>query len=289
MKVLTKRNVILAVAILAIIALISVQYLRSNRPLSLTEVSCSGSSGIWMKYTLADEGTRLRNAIPTCANNPSGGFVGSARFDAITPRNTYYMTTYTASPESTQKISCGTGQGGKEFAGITVPNDGQGDYKVRVTIVYYLQNENYTIPHEVVFEDSANVQCLTPSSTCEDGTRINSCSSVYVGQYCTASAYLYEKANVCGCPSGQRANGRFCEPIPLDLPQPTLPPTPPHSPVEENLTVYSPPTNQTQAPVSDEPTITLGGIDINQISIAIGIVAFSGILIYIKNKGGRKK
>lgn len=286
MKMLNKKNALIFLAVIAIIIIAGLQVVRTNRTLSLTEVSCSGSSGIWMKYTLADEATRLRT-IPACASSPSGGFVGSARFDAISPRSTYYMTTYTASPDSTQKISCGTGQEGKEFAGITIPNDGQGDYKVRVTITYYNQNENYSIPHTLILEDSADVQCLTANSVCEDGTRINSCSSTYIGQYCTASAYLYEKANVCGCPSGQRAVGRFCEAIPTNLPEPTNQTSiPPRSPVEENLTVYAP-ANQS-APPTPDPTVTIRGIDINQISIAIALIAFTAILIYLKNKGGRK-
>ena len=287
MKVLTKKNALIALAIIAILAIAGLQFLRTSRPLSITEVSCSGSSGIWVKYTLADEATRLR-AIPACASSPAGGFVGSARFDAISPTSSYYMTTYTASPESTQKISCGTGQEGKEFAGITLPNDGQGDYRVRVTITYYNQNENYSIPHTLILEDSANIQCLTPNSVCEDGTRINTCSQTYIGQYCTASAYLYERANICGCPAGQRASGRFCEAIPNDLPQPTnQTPIPPRSPVEDNLTVYAP-SNQT-VPSTPDPRVTVSGIDINQISIAIALIAFTAILIYLKNKGGRKK
>jgi len=287
MKALTRKNALIVFALLAIMALAGLHYLKTARPLSITEVSCSGSSGIWIKHTLADEATRLR-AIPACASSPSGGFVGSARFDAISPRSSYYMTTYTASPDSTQKISCGTGQGGKEFAGITIPNDGDGDYKVRVTITYYNQNENYSIPHTLILEDVAKIQCLTPNSTCDDGTRINTCSQTYVGQYCTASAYLYEKANVCGCPAGQRAVGRFCEPLPTNLPEPTNQTTiPPRSPVEENLTVYAP-TNQT-APTSPTPTVTVGGFDTNQVSIAIALIAFTTILIYLKNKGGRKQ
>jgi hypothetical protein len=209
-----QRNFLLLILLLTTMCLGYIIIVPSSPSLRITEVSCSGEE-IWIKYDLKDDD--LSAVVPDCASNPAGGWVGEINAYAITPQgNEYLLGGYTASADSTQKISCGgTYQTGKRFFGNYIPNEGlssqSGSYKVKIIGKYRLASENYAIAHTFIMEDTASINCVIPSSTCEDGTPLNTCSEIQIGKYCTASAYLTDKASTCGCPDGYEASGKYCD------------------------------------------------------------------------------
>lgn len=255
-------------------------------PFTISEVSCTNrNANIWVKYTLANEGSRLSSLIPSCAENPQAGFVGTVNFVVSTPQgHTYNMGGYSATQSSTQKISCGTNQGGKEFSGLTIPNEGTGTYTVQVSGNYYLASENYSIAHPYSWTDAATIECLTAASRCADGTALRQCSTVTAGKYCSTDAVLYNAALQCGCPSGMERSGDECAPIQYSEPAGTpLPPSPP--PASPSPVTYSNMSQQnqtsTQLPNQTVNTTTLFGYSTNTIII----VASTLIIILV---GGRK-
>lgn len=253
-------------------------------PFTISEVSCTNrNANIWVKYTLANEGSRLSSLIADCAQNPQAGFVGTVNFIVSTPQgHTYNMGGYSATQSSSQKISCGTNQGGKEFSGLTIPNEGTGTYTVQVSGNYYLQSENYSIAHPYSWTDAASIECLTASSRCADGTALRQCSTVTAGKYCSTDAVLYNAALQCGCPSGMERSGDECAPIQYSEPAGTpLPPSPP--PASPSPIIYSNMTQQNtnQLPNETITTTTIFGYSTNTI-----IIGASVVIIFLV--GGRK-
>lgn len=253
-------------------------------PFTISEASCTNrNANIWVKYTLANEGSRLSSLIPSCAQNPQAGFVGTVNFVVSTPQgHTYNMGGYSATQSSSQKISCGTNQGGKEFSGLTIPNEGTSTnnvYSVQVSGNYYLASENYSIAHPYSWTDTADIQCLTASSTCADGTALRQCSTVTAGKYCSTDAVLYNAALQCGCPSGMERSGDECAPIQYSEPAGTpLPPTPP--PASPSPITYSNMSQQNQSsiqvPNQTIVTTTIFGYDTNTV-----IIGASGLIIFL--------
>jgi len=261
--------------------------------LSITETSCTGDK-IWIKYSLADDDAKLASLIPDCASNPAGGWVGEVNFYTDTPLHVtdptagrIFMGGYTATKDSSQKISCGSGQGGKEFAGATIPNAGLGAYFVVVKGTYYLASENYLTPHKFEYEQGKNINCVLPSSTCSDGSALRTCSAQYKGKYCTASAVLIDRANYCGCPEGMVSSGAYCK----------LPPAPEADEPEAELSPvqYDPATDTeetAQATInaaaqqggnlfSGTPTTTVLGVDYRLVIIGASLFAIAIAFFYI--------
>jgi len=247
----------------------------SRVPFTISEVSCTNrNANIWVKYTLANEGSRLSSLIPSCADNPQAGWVGTVNFIVSTPQgHSYNMGGYSATQTSSQKISCGTNQGGKEFSGLTIPNEGIGTYNVQVSGTYYLPSENYSIPHTFQWTDAATIECITASSTCSDGTALRQCSTVNQGKYCSTDATLYNAALQCGCGSGMERSGDECIPIqysePGGTPLPTSPPIANPSPI-----TYSNMSQQMQPPSSNQTitTTTLFGYNTNTVVIGASVL-----------------
>lgn len=259
--------------IIAIMAVITVLIINPLG-LSITETSCTGDK-IWIKYSLADDDAKLASFIPDCKNNPAGGWVGSVDFTvdsyAGDAKKTYYMGGYTATKDSVQKISCGTNQGGKEFAGTTIPNDGIGSYFVNVKGTYYSASENYSTPHKFEYDQGTHIACILPSSKCEDGTPINTCSAQYVGKYCTASAYLANKASKCGCPEGMSPVGEFCKvPPPPDPDDDPIVDNPVDDEVEQGGTGA---TGDGTSGGSTAPQYSIFGIDVKYVILGLSVVA----------------
>ena len=252
--------------------------------LSITEASCQGNL-VWLKESLSTESSRLASLISDCQTNPSAGFVGTFYADAITPNGSIYrMGGYSATTTSTQKISCGTSQGGKEFIGATIPNEGIGNYQVKVSGKYYLSSENYLTAHDYGWTDTVNAQCLLPSTTCPDGTALRSCSTVQKGKWCTSGAYLIDYASTCGCPEGSMAVGDVCQ----VSTQPTN--SPPPSPITINTQITQPTssqnisTNTTSTTQSQTKTTKLFGIDKNYIAVFFLLSAVLVGINYIRKR-----
>lgn len=268
------RNYAIFFAVL-IFAGVLVLLVNPNATASITEVSCTGDK-IWIKYDLADDTARLSNLIEDCRNNPAGGFVGEVYFVATTPQgNDYTIGGYTASKDSIQKISCGTDQDGKEFAGTTIPNEGKGTYTVTVKGKYYLEKEDYAIPHPYSYTVAKSIQCILPSDTCDDGTALRQCSQTYIGKYCTAEAALVDRANKCGCPEGMRVSGYYCKPIAIDDDPTDVPP------VEDNPIGFDDPQDIDSPPTSQEqPDVLLFGFP-RLYFIVGGIILLMGVSISV--------
>ena len=286
------RNVLLGFAGVSFLLLLMI-ILRIQLPLSVTETSCSGDT-VWLKYTLADEGSQLSRLIADCAANPAGGWVGDIKVTAksMTGRVTT-LGGYEASSASTQKINCGvSSQTGKTFFGNYVPNDGMGVYQIIATGHYYLKSENYGIPHEFTITDNAPAYCILPSSTCPDGTALQTCSSNQP-KYCGSDAVLYDNAPKCGCPSGYQAKVNWCNPIPTETQETTVVP----SPYTQNVTTTAPvsgegvPANVSSAGTTPSPTpanpvtneINYFGLSATTLAIILGIIILLvAILFYFK-------
>lgn len=198
-------------------------YYFTNINASVTETSCS-SQGVWLKFDLADELSTMQAQIPDCASNPAGGFVGTIDVRVTTPNgNTYNLGGYTATKDSSQKISCGGSyQTGKNFIGGYIPNEGQGKYEMTVHVVHYDSTETYTVPHVFEYTRPAFAYCPTLSDKCEDGTPINSCSA-NKPYYCDQYGSMASKPSQCGCPNGLIIEGGTQCVAP---PPPPPPPTP---------------------------------------------------------------
>lgn len=248
MKKKTIRKVATATIVLSLLAILILFYGADKLPFaaqSFAGVQCTGDQ-IWLKYSLADEDSRLANLIDDCDDNKRGGFVGEVCFDFETPSGkTYRAACYTAEPISAQKISCGDNNGGKEFAGRNIPNEGFGTYKAVVSGHYRLFSEGYAIEHPFEWKEGTGVSCILPSSTCEDGTPLNTCSEDYKGKYCTASATLIDRANRCGCPDGMEPTVETCMPIGWDVEEED-PPIPEETTEIEETTTTTPTSTPTQ-------------------------------------------
>lgn len=254
-------------------------YLFTHTTFSLTEVSCS-SSGIWLKYTWDDE-TFFTDNIDTCKENKENGWVGEACVYATTPKgNTYRLGCYLATPESTQKISCGNRnvQTGKEFIGGYITNEGAGRYTILVEGKYYLKSENFSKPHSFSFGRNTNIDCPTIASQCSDGTPTLSCSS-NKPLYCDKYGLLYPKASKCGCPSGliKDPDGETCI---LPTPNPEPPNTQSYPQINETTQSTSNQTqNNQQTPSAQDNSIE--NLTKNLTNEEIILLSLIGILIVL--------
>ncbi len=274
------RNILLGIGGVSGLFLLILLF-NGQLPLSITETSCSGDN-VWIKYTLADEGSRL-SQIPDCASNPAGGWVGSVDFYVTSPTgNVSHIGGYTASQNSTQKINCGVStQDGKTFAGGYVHNDGQGVYQVQVKGTYYLSTEGYSTPHTFQWTDGRSASCVIPATQCPDGTALRQCSAFQTGKYCAPDGTLRDRADICGCPVGMVANGYYCNTVnPATPPDQTNPPSPFPSPTPTPPGQTS--GNQTTPAPYIPPTPPVSGtVSYFGISATVWIIILAGIITAI--------
>lgn len=190
--------------LIGIALLVAVLVLASGAQLGWVGAACSGSY-INGQYTLNTDDSDLAASVPACAGGATG-WAGTVSFDVQTPAGKiYHVRSYTAEATSVQKISCGN-QDGKSDVSFSVPNEGQGTYRM---LVSGISKSPAGIILPFSYSKTISMSCVLPSTKCVDGTALSTCS-VNKPKYCTSSAVLVDRSS-CGCPDGTQWTGTSCE------------------------------------------------------------------------------
>lgn len=188
------------IGLVLIIAFLGVHNFQFTQP-----VSCKGTQ-IGIEYTLKGDQANLLH-INECKNG-SAGWAGTAFFDIIEPGgNTTRLGGIEASDTSHDKISCGVQDVMSTLYG-NIPNAGFGNYEMHVTIT---PTHGSDIGSQYYYTNTIDIHCVQPSSKCDDGTPLNTCSQNQP-KYCSNSAILVNRYS-CGCPSGMEWDGAGCSAI----------------------------------------------------------------------------
>lgn len=283
-KTQQKKTIGAVLVFLGAIGMLFVIGLQTNIiPQSIMYPATCSSEGVWVKFYFQDEPN-----IPECID------YGSIQCWSISPSGKKTsMGGYEVLPTSTEKINCPP-YTGKSFVGAYITNEGAGEYAVQCSGTYWKAiEEGGTVGElkEFSASDSVYASCPTLSETCEDGTPTGQCVEGNKPMFCSRYGDLYQKASVCGCPTGyeREIGGNNCvvpeEEIPPEEPEIPDVEVPPdvEPPLEEP---EEPPPSVTEPPLVEEPPFWAlqGENDRIAVGLTFAIIFLVGGYLYITRK-----